>query len=424
MNVTSKKSTLNGTVEIPGSKSHTIRALIIGALACGESVIEEPLDSVDTRSAAAAVCALGARINTDSVTWTITGVEGKPIIPGNVIDVGNSGTTLYMIMGTASLVDGWTILTGDDQIRRRTAQPLIDALKGLDVQVFSTQGNGMAPIAIKGVMKGGSTRVAGISSQYISSLLMACPLAKNDSDIVVTKLNERPYVHMTLDWLHREGILLDIDEDMTRILIKGNQHYPPFKQRIQGDFSSATFLLCAGALVGGTVTLRGLEMNDPQGDKAVIDILREMGAEITCSEHDITVHGASLRGTEIDMNAIPDALPMLSVCACFAGGTTVLRNVAQARIKETDRIAVMASELRKLGANVSELPDGLVIRGTGLQGGCVHGHGDHRVVMAMTIAGLAADGAVTVDTAESADITFPGFWNKMLSLGAELDINR
>ncbi len=149
-----------------------------------------------------------------------------------------------------------------------------------------------------------------------------------------------------------------------------------------------------------------------------------MGAAVEKRERTVTVKGGLLKGVEVDMNEIPDALPMLAVTACFAEGRTVLYNVAQARIKETDRIAVMAGELKKLGADIKELPDGLEINGTGLKGGSVHGYGDHRVVMAMTVAGLAAEGKITVDTAESADITFPGFLDKMRSLGAEIEINK
>ncbi len=163
-------------------------------------------------------------------------------------------------------------------------------------------------------------------------------------------------------------------------------------------------------------------MDDPQGDKEVINILRRMGATIETTGDSVIVTGGRLKGIEVDMNSIPDAVPMLAVCACFADGTTVLSNVPQARQKETDRIAVMASELGKLGAYVKELPDGLIIQGTGLKGGHVHGYGDHRVVMALTVAGYAVDGSVYVDTAEAADVTFPGFWDSMRSIGAEIDI--
>jgi len=424
LKVTSQKSLLNGEIIIPASKSHTIRAVIIGALADGESVIYEPLNSLDTKSAVDAVRAFGAKVDMKQDSWIITGVGNTPGIPDNVVDVGNSGTSLYMIMGTASLVNGWTVITGDEQIRRRTAVPLMEALSGLGVEIFSTRGNGMAPIALKGKMRGGHTSVAGISSQYVSSLLMSCPLARENSEIDITKLNERPYVQMTLDWLNSQEININIDDTMTHVSIEGGQSYHSFSRKIPGDFSSASFPLCAAALAGGKVTLKGLEMNDSQGDKKVIDILADMGISTEIGEREVIVSGGKLKGITIDMNEIPDALPVLAVTACFAEGKTILHNVSQARMKETDRISVMATELKKLGADIKELPDGLEIKGTGLKGGSINGYGDHRVVMAMTVAGFAADGKITVDTAESADVTFPDFWEKMRSLGGLIDITK
>jgi len=420
MLATSEKSVLSGTAVVPASKSHTIRAVILAGLAHGESTVELPLDSFDTRSAVEAVRAFGARIEKTGGSWRIAGVGGKPRVPENVIDVGNSGTTLYMAMGTASLVDGWTVLTGDEQIRRRTASRLAQALEGLGATVISTRGNGLAPIVVRGPIRGGETVVHGVTSQYVSSLLMACPLAEKNTRLTVRELNEQPYVRMTLDWLRSLDVSVDIADDLSLIEIPGGQAYPSFERRIPGDFSTATFLICAGVLAGGRVVLSGLDMDDPQGDKAVIDILRGMGADISVEGNAVVCSGSALTGMDIDMNAIPDAIPMLSACACFAKGTTTLRNVPQARLKETDRIAVMARELGKLGAKVKELPDGLVIEGTGLGGGTVHGHGDHRVVMAMIVAGCAADGPVTVDTAESAGVTFPGFWETLEGLGAKI----
>lgn len=421
MEVTARKSRLDGTVIIPASKSHTIRALIISALAGGESAIRSPLDSLDTRSAARAIQSFGAEVGIANDIWTVNGVGGKPRVPDDIIDVGNSGTTLYMIAAFAALADGWTVITGDAQIRRRTAGPLIEALNPLGAEVYSTRGNGLAPLIVRGPLRGGASSVAGISSQYVSALLLACPLALGDTDLAVTVLNERPYVEITLNWLAEQGMVLETDAALSSFRIPGNQTYHPFDRRIPADFSSAAFPLCAGILSGGTVLLRGLEMDDPQGDKEIIPILRRMGADIRVTPDGISVSGGQLRGTEIDMNAIPDAIPMMAACACFAGGTTVLHNVPQARIKETDRIAVMAAELTKLGADIRELPDGMIIRGTGLRGGRVSGHGDHRVVMALTVAGLAADGPVTVDTAEAAGVTYPGFWDAMQSLGAIIE---
>ena len=419
----SRKSRLDGTLAIPASKSHTIRGLILGGLADGVSVLDAPLDSFDTRSAMQAMRAFGADVAEEEERWVVTGCGGRPRVPENVLDVGNSGTTLYLPMGTAALVDGITVITGDDQIRKRSAEPLIDALAGLGATAVSTRGNGMAPLVITGPLTGGETTVRGVSSQYVSSLLLACPLAGGASDIRVVELNEHPYVRMTLSWLELVGANIESSKDLARFRIPGGQAYRPFERRIPGDFSTAAFPLCAGVLAGGDVTLTGLDPDDPQGDKHVIDILRRMGADIEVAADAVTVRGGKpLSGVEVDMNAIPDAIPMLAVTACFAAGETVLGNVPQARQKETDRIAVMAAELAKLGADVTELPDGLVIRGGGLGGGSVCGHGDHRVVMALIVAGLAAENAVEVDTAEAAGVTYPGFRDDMRGLGADVKV--
>ncbi len=419
----SHKSRLSGRVSIPASKSHTIRGLLLGTLADGVSTIRSPLESFDTLSAAMAARALGAEVDTSSVDWTIRGLNGSPRVPEDIIDVGNSGTTLYMIMGTAALAEGWTVITGDGQIRSRTASPLISALSGLGATVISSRDNGCAPLMIQGKLSGGECSIESVTSQYLSSLLMTCPFADGDSIINVPLLNEAPYVYMTLDWLDFLGIKADYTDDLSMVNIAGRQRCKAFDRRIPGDFSSAAFPLSAAVLAGGEVTLEGLYMNDTQGDKAVIGILRDMGADIEIDGDLVTVRGSSLKGIEIDMNAIPDAIPMLSVVACFAEGTTVLGNVPQARLKETDRIAVMAAELAKLGADVEELPDGLVIKGGGLRGGSVHGHGDHRIVMALTIAAFAADGPISVDTAEAAGVTYPGFWDSMTALGADIELD-
>lgn len=415
---------LDGEITIPASKSHTIRAVLIAALAEGTSEIIEPLESLDTKSAAYAARAFGASVEFGNCLWTVKGAGKDLCVPADVVDVGNSGTTLYMVMGVAALVKGWTVLNGDEQIRRRTAAPLIKSLNELGAEVYSTRANGLAPLIIKGRMTGGKTSVAAISSQYLSSLLISCPLADGDSEITVTELNERPYVEMTLGWLSSQGIEVETDDRISFVRIKGGNYYSAFRRAIPADFSSAAFPACAAAVTGGKVRLNGLEMNDSQGDKKIIGILESMGASVEIEERAVTITGGKLKGIEADLNEIPDALPMLAVTACFAEGETRLYNVAQARIKETDRITVMANELSKLGADIKELPDGLVIKGSGLKGGAVHGHGDHRVVMAMTVAGFASDNPVTVDTAEAADVTFPGFWDKMAALGGKIELKQ
>ena len=416
-----KKSCTAGSIAIPASKSHTVRAVVIASLAEGTSIIESPLDSRDTQAAVRICRGLGAVIETGG-NWRVEGTGGKIAAPDDVLDVANSGTTLYITMSTAALSDGYSIFTGDAQTRSRPAQPLIDSLNDLGAEVFSTRGNGMAPLVVKGKMRGGRTVIECPTSQYLTSLLLNCPLAESDTEIEIIKLYEHPYVEMTLQWLDEQGISYQRD-GWRSFKIKGGQKYHSFKKRIPADFSSATFFLCAGAIAGKEVVLEGLDMNDSQGDKAVVDYLKRMGAAITAENNVIRVKKSDLHGCEIDLNATPDALPAMAVTACFAEGETRLVNVPQARLKETDRISVMQKELRKMGAEIEELEDGLVVRHSRLKGALVDGHDDHRVVMALALAGLAAKGTTTVAKAESVDITFPNFVELMQKLGANIQVN-
>jgi 3-phosphoshikimate 1-carboxyvinyltransferase len=417
-----RQSRLQGNVAIPGSKSHTIRAIAIAALASGQSEIEAPLDSGDARSAVRAFRALGAEIDCQPDLWTVKGTGGELRAPEDVIDVGNSGTTTNIALGAAALVrKGFTVFTGDHQIRRRPSGALISALNDLGAWAQSTRGNGCPPIVVRGRLKGGETTIECQSSQYLTSLLINCPLADGRTIIHVPVLEERPYVEMTLDWLSRQGIKLD-HTGLQEYRISGGQSYRPFRRRIPADFSSATFFLCAGAIGGNDVVVQGLDLNDPQGDKAVIDYLRQMGACLeVLADGGIRVRTGNLKGCRLDLNATPDALPMMAVLACFAEGTTTLANVAHARIKETDRIATMRLELSKLGAQVTELPDGLAIEGRPLTGTAVNGHDDHRIVMALAIAGTAIGGETAIETAEAATVTFPAFLDCLRQLGAEVE---
>ena len=422
MKLTAHKSMLSGSVRIPGSKSHTVRAVAIASLAEGTSRIREPLAASDTLSAFNAYRLLGAEtLRPDD--WVVRGVGGRPQVPDNVIDVGNSGTTLYIALGSAALVEGCTVFTGDDQIRRRPAKPLIDALNALGAKVVSTRGNGMAPIILQGPMRGGRITLDGSqTSQYLTSLLINCPLAKGETVIEVENLVEKPYIEMTLRWLKEQGIGVQNDS-FQRFVIPGGQRYKVFDRTIPADFSSATFFMCAAAITGSELTVLGLDMNDTQGDKAVAGMLSEMGARVEQVPDGLRVTGGPLVGGEFDLGNTPDALPALAVTACFAEGETRLVNVPQARLKETDRISVMREELEKMGADVEELPDGLVIRGTALESSHVlHGHSDHRVIMALAMAGLALDGETTVSTAEALNVTFPSFVELMTSAGAEMSI--
>ncbi len=411
-------STLRGSVNIPGSKSHTIRAVAIAALADGESRIAYPLDSADARSAFRAYRAFGVEIEDEGDLWRVQGLAGRFQAPENVIDVRNSGTTMRMVLGSAALLkSGLTVLTGDAQVRNRPCGPLAEALNALGADVRATRGNGKPPFVVGGCMRGGKATIEAVTSQYISSLLLNAPLAEQDTRLTVPLLNEKPYVHITLDWLERQGVHVDYAEDLSEFHIPGKQQYIPVDRRIPGDFSSATFFLAAGAIGENDIVSCGLDMTDSQGDKAVVDFLQQMGAEVTVNEESIQIRAKSLQGCEIDMNATPDALPMMAVLACCAEGETRLVNVPQARLKETDRIAVMRMELEKMGADIEELPDGLVIHQSDLHGAEVMGHDDHRVVMSLAIAGSVATGRTCIHGAEAMEITYPEFANHLQGLG-------
>lgn len=414
-------SSLRGDIAVPASKSHTVRAAIFATLAQGESVVQNPLDSLDSQAAINACRAFGAEFRIEPDRWTVIGTGGELRAPDNVVDVLNSGTTLYIVMSTAGLIDGYSVLTGDDSIRRRPCDRLMNCLRDLGVEIFSTRGNDRCPLVVRGPMMGGRTSIEAITSQWLSSLLINAPLAVNDTRIEVPLLNEKPYVQITLDWLDFLGIRY-VNEHFENFHVPGDQTYKGFTRTVPGDFSSATFFLVAGAMLDADITLRGLDMNDPQGDKAVVEYVQRMGAQVDIGENKIHVRRGELRGCEIDLNATPDALPAMAVAAALAEGETRLVNVPQARVKETDRLAVMSEELSKMGAKIEELQDGLIVQGGALKGAKLHGHHDHRVVMALSLAAMAADGPSEIDTAESVAVTIPAYVDLMTTLGANLHV--
>ncbi|MCM8769596.1 MAG: 3-phosphoshikimate 1-carboxyvinyltransferase [Candidatus Omnitrophica bacterium] len=414
---------LKGEFQVPASKSHTIRAVIISSLAQGKSTLIKPLHSGDTQAAVNACISLGAQIECQADKWEVYGFGGCPHPPSGKLDLMNSGTSFNLLAGVTSLAPFETILDGDNSLRSRPVQPLLNALNQLGARAISLNGNGCPPISVQGIIKGGRATIDGLNSQFVSSLLISCPLAESDTELTVVNLREAPYVKMTLAWLDEQEIIYDGNENLTHFYIKGQQHYRPFQKQISGDWSTATFPLVAAAITNSDVLLRGLDLNDTQGDKVILDYLQQMGVNIRIEKAGIRLRGGSkLHGIHLDLNETPDALPALSVLGCLAEGTTILDNVPQARIKETDRIAVMAKELSKLGAKVQEKKDGLIIHQSLLQGTEVNGHHDHRVVMALSLAGLRARGKTIVRTAEAARITFPDFFDMLTVLGATVEV--
>ncbi len=423
MILTVERSSLAGAIRIPASKSHTIRGVLLGSVADGASVLFDPLDAADTQSAVDCCATLGARIDQRAQSWRVRGIGGR--LPANPIrlDVGNSGTTLGNLIAICATGHVPISLDGDASIRARPFGPLLRSLEQLSATIETSGSKGTAPITIRGPLRGGEATVDGTTSIYLTPLLVACPMAAERSCLRVDgRMNEKGYVRMTLDWLAAAGIEVKANEELTEFEIPGGQVYRPIRRTIPADFSSAAFPVSAAVLAArDEVRIRGLDFDDTQGDKVVFDLLGEMGAlfEIVGTEVRIRPR-AELEGRRIDLSGAPDALPILSVVGCAAKGQTVLENVAMARIKETDRIAVMRAELAKMGARIEERPDGLVIESSRLHGVEVDGHDDHRVVMALAVAGMIAEGTTRIRSAESVCITYPSFIPSMVGLGAQL----
>ena len=447
-----KPHIINTALTVPASKSHTIRRLLMAALTDGTSHIKKPLFSPDTQACAAACKVLGAEISEEYSTevecdgegllsgWIVRGHNpGKAEITGQLIDAGNSGTTLFLAIASAALLSQSVTFTGDMQIAGRSAGPLLDALVNLGARASSK--NGCIPITVCGPIKGGKVNLPCITSQYLSALLIAAPLTPENTitEIDIPLLNEKPYVEMTLAYLKSQGLYRDAandskvagNTDYSYFRIQGGNAYTPINGPVPGDFSSAVFPAAAAVLSGGKTILRGLDPNDTQGDKIFFEYLLQMGCEVHWEKKDknwqVTVScTGTLQGGVFDLNAAPDLLPIMAVMGAFAAGETRLCNVAHARIKETDRIAVTAEELRKLFAENTNLcceekPDGLIIQGAesvaGIAGHSditinLDGHGDHRVVMALACAalGLPAGTTVAISGAEAAEVSYPGFW--------------
>ncbi len=419
--IAKKTEKLQGAVTIPSSKSHTIRAVIFASLAKGISRIINPLQSGDTISAVEACRSFGAKIDTSKDTeWTVEGFDGQPKKPDNVVDLGNSGTSLRILTGVASLGDFKVELDGDDSLRKRNMQPLLSALNRLGSEALSVNNDGCPPVEIKGRITGGSAVLDCKSSQYISSLLISCPLAEKDSEIELVNVCEKPYIEMTMRWLDELGIRYE-NHNFERMRIFGNQRYKAFDKTIPNDWSSATFLLAAGAMLGEELLIKGLDTEDSQADKEVLDYLRKMGANIKTEKDGIRITKSDLKGCELDLNNTPDALPAMAVLGCYAAGETIIKNVGHARIKETDRIKIMAEQLGNMGADIRELEEGLIIRKSRLKAARLKGYSDHRIVMALSLAGLIADGITEIDSAEAINVTFPGYTHLMKSLGALLE---
>lgn len=420
-----KKSSLNGEIKIPGNKSGTARGVIFGSLADGTTILKNPLTNLDSYSIVKMMEALGAEINTeDDSKWIIKGFNGKPKMPSCVLDAENSGTGFYFVLAVCSLINGYSILTGDYQICYRPAQPMIDAINQLGGKAFSTRDNGSAPIVVKGPIKGGEVSFPGVNSQWMTPFLSVCGLLKEDTIINEKNLLERPYVDMTIGMLEKAGIKIE-NYNYDKFIIRGNQTFKAFEYELPGDWGSSGYPMIATAITKGSqVTFKGLDINDYAGEKAFVQILKDMGAEIEVIDEGkggiVVKGGTQLNGIEIDCSGTPDAVPILAVLGCAAKGKTILKNIGACRLKETDRAKSIKQELTKMGGKFDETEDSLTIYHSRLEGAKIDGHHDHRIVMATCVAAMIAQGESEISHGEYSAVSFPNFYQLMRKINANI----
>lgn len=414
-----KAKRVQGEIQVPGSKSQMVRGLILGLLAKGRSSLSGMTESEDVAAAERLITGFGARVEKRRDRWEIIGGELKT--PSGLVEVGNSGITARFGLGLAGLVDGSVEFDCGDQLKTRPIQPLVTAYKDLGLKAEYSREEGRFPLRLSGTLTGGWTTVPGITSQFISGLLMICPKAAWSTTVRVENLREKPYVAMTGEWLDRLGVRYENRQDQ-EFEIEGGQEYQSFDYEVPGDYSAASSLIALAAVSDSTLILKGLRANDLQPDRRLVGMVKLMGASVEVEPTQILVRGGQgLTGGRFDLGECPDLLPAAAVLAAAAAGRTVLSGCAQARIKESDRIGAMARELSKMGIEVTEKEDGLEIAGGSLKGVVVDGHGDHRVIMALTVAGLLAEGETIVQGAEGVAKTYPDFFEKLKSLGIEVE---
>ena len=418
-----QRSTVEGSVKAPPSKSYTHRALVCGLLSETTTRIQNPLFSDDTEVTLKLSKMMGADIK-QGQDIEITGPL-KLQAPPTEMDCRGSGTTLRIFTALSALSNGTSILTGDASLQKRPIAELLSALRQLGIDATSLSGDGTPPVKIQGQgIAGGVVRIRGdVTSQYITGLLFACSKAKGETRIdITTELESLPYLEMTLEVMNDFGVVANPSDTWNYIAIPGNQNYKSSNYVIPGDYSSAAFLLVAGALAG-RVRVTGLRRNTKQGDAEIINLLNNMGVELESNSDGFTSNQGKLTSFEINASDIPDLVPILAVLATQAEGVTRIHSASRLRFKESNRLATTTMELRKMGATITERKSEVIIKGpTPLHGAVVDSHNDHRIAMACVVGGLVADGATEVENIECVRKSYPRFIEHIQSLGANVEL--
>lgn len=411
---------------MPRSKTHSFRALILASLADGTSYVRNPRLSSDWHEAVRAMRMYGARIEeVEADIFRVEGVGGRLQTPADIINVNNSGTMLFFVAGVAAACPGWSVITGDESIRtlRKISRNLFEPFETLGVQVISTKNDGMAPLVIKGKVDGGVAHMDGIGCQPVFSVLLASAFSRKPVEIFVRNPGERAYIDLLLYWFRKVGLRYEnVDHKHEHYIFPGNNPPQAFDAEIPFEWSAPAYPLLAAILTPDSeITVRGMNWDDPYGDKQVIALLRDMGADIAIAGDTLTARTSELHGIEVDMNDLPDQVPTIAVAACFAKGRTIIKNALTARWKECDRIAAVSKELAKMGAKVIEQEDGLIIDQDGswkLHAAEVDGYYDHRMILSFALAAMQVEGETRISDAQMAEKSFENFIPDMIRVGA------
>ena len=416
-----EKSKISGEVNCPANKSYTHRAIFLSALSDGKSIIKKVLHSNDTNATISACRAFGVEVNESDDTVSVENSIGSTV-QGSMINAQNSGTTLRIATAIAALSGGNTELTGDDSLKKRPMRPILDSLESLGIRTESNDGK--PPITIKGKIDGNYVNIKGdISSQFISALLIIAPRLESGLTIEIDgNVVSKPYIDLTITTMKKFGVDVKVVEPYKKYSIL-HQIYQPTTFIVPSDFSNLALLLSANVLLGDSLKIK-ISLGDlPQGDEAIVDILEQMGVNVTLDSETITTKSPELLdGGKFDLSNTPDLLPALAILVLKCKTQIEIFNVKHARYKETDRIAIICNELKKIGVVVTEKEDGMILKkGDLINGVELHAHEDHRLFMAFSIVGMLI-GDCTVTDPDSASVSYPDFISDMQNCGARMSV--
>jgi len=416
-----EKSKISGEVNCPANKSYTHRAIFLSALSDGKSIIKKVLHSNDTNATISACRAFGVEVNESDDTVSVENSIGSTV-QGSMINAQNSGTTLRIATAIAALSGGNTELTGDDSLKKRPMRPILDSLESLGITTESNDGK--PPITIKGKIDGNYVNIKGdISSQFISALLIIAPRLGGGLTIEIDgNVVSKPYIDLTITTMKKFGVDVKVVEPYKKYSIL-HQIYQPTTFIVPSDFSNLALLLSANILLGDSLKIK-ISLGDlPQGDEAIIDILEQMGVNVTLDSETITTKSPELLdGGKFDLSNTPDLLPALAILVLKCKTQIEIFNVKHARYKETDRIAIICNELKKIGVVVTEKEDGMILKkGDLINGVELNAHEDHRLFMAFSIVGMLI-GDCTVTDPDSASVSYPDFISDMQNCGARMSV--